>query len=534
MLPASTAGGRTSPRCGADLVGGPMVALPRRHAALRAQDEILAVVAAGSASTGIYRGRPVSTTQYFRDLTAIGMRALRYGSNDELRAAAACTEVTDPLADAAVLAAADPPHPRARSQESAAHTAVAVCVAVSVLSAPSIPVAGDRLRWLIGSARRRGLSVSATNIGWGSAVSPTVTSVQLSALAPFLGQVDQIRYRCFSDRPVRPTVMPPVVHRSLPAMLWYSWALPVHDTPVGFEQLRMALSVAVALADGHRRLSDACRFCGKVTTPPAVSRVLQALAARSNWQPTTVMAAALANHLIEHPAPIDYQRRRLLPTRDLLSDAQWRSICRDVDVSPGHGVRVRLVRCWLYERIIGSPGRLCEHAPRTGEFRAKLADLPRTMFPDLVAALDDVARRFLDDHGLAGEPVRWSPPDDAVPDWLSRRPVDTVIDIRRLHDLVRPRDCLLGAVAARLDAPIELVREVLNDHPADRLRDVSTHRRAIGAAIATARARLSKDELVELYVHQRLTLQEIAATVGVSGRTIGRLAREYGIASRHD
>lgn len=529
MLPASTVGGRTSSRCGADLGGAEMVALPERHVALRAQDEILAMVAAGSAAAGIYQGRPVSITQYFSDFTAIGMRALRYGSNDELRSAAGWLPVTDPLAGAAGLATPDSPTTRARAQESSAHTAVAACITVSVLSAPSIPAAGDRLGWLIASARRRGLTVSATNIGWGSAVSPTVTSVQLSALAPFLGQVDQIRYRCFTDRPRRPTALPPVVHRSLPAMLWHPWVLPVHDAAVGFEQLKTALSVAVTLADGHRRLFDACRFTGNVTTPPAVSRVLQALAVRSDWQSTTVMLAALADHLTEHPAPIDYPRRRRLPTRDLLPDALWRSICRDVGMSPGHGVRIRLIRCWLYERITGSPGRLCRLAPKTGEFRAKLADLPRTMFPDLVVALDDAARRFLDDHGLAVEPVRWSPPEDAVPGWLTRRPLDSVIDIPRLHDLVGPRDCLLGAVAARLDAPIDLVRDVLDDHPADRLDGVSTHRRATGAAIATARARLSKDELPDLMVQQRLSPKEIAATAGVSGHTVGRLAREYGI-----
>lgn len=529
MLPASAARGRSSRRCGADLVGAEVVALPKQHPALRAQDEILAVVSAGSASTGIYQGRPVPVTQYFRDLTAIGMRALRYGSNDELRAATGCLENTDPLADASELTVVDPAQPRNRSRESAAHTAVAMCAAVPVLSASSVPAAGDRLRWLIASARLRGLAVSATNIGWGSAVSPIVTSVQLSALAPFLGQVDQVRYRCFSDRPRRPTASPPVVHRSLPAMLWHPWVLPVHDTLVGFEQLRTALSVAVILADGHRRLFNACRFAGNVTTPSAVSRVLQALAMRSDWQATTAFLAALADYLTENPAPIDYPRRRSLPTRNLLPATQWRSICRDVDMSPGHGVRIRLIRCWLYERITGSPGRLSTHAPKTGEFRAKLADLPRTMFPDLVVALDDVARHFLDDHGRACEPLRWSPPEDAVPGWLARRPLDTVIDVERLRDLVRPRDSLLGAVASRLDAPIELVREVLNDHPAERPGGASTHRRVIGAALQTARARLSKDELADLYVRQRLPRQEIGMRVGVSGHTVQQLVREYGI-----
>ncbi len=489
MLPAADATGRRSARCGADLVDAATIVLPEKHSALRAQESILAVVAEGSASTGIYRDRPVSATQYFCDLTAVGMRALRYGSISELREAADCREVNDALAEAADLAGASPPHTAIRSPASAAHTAVAATVAVSVLSAPSAPLAGERLRWLIASARRRGLAVSATNIGWGSAVSPVLTSVQLSALGPFLGHVDQIRYRCFTDRPVRPRVARSMVARSLPALLWYPWALPLHDTPVGFEQLRAALSVAVALARDPFRLAAACRFGGNVTTPSGVSRVLRALAPRSDWRAATVMMAALADHLAEHPAPINYETRRLLPARDLLPDSHWHSICRDVALPPGRGVRIRLVRCWLYERITGSPGRFSTHALKTGEFRAKLADLPRTMFPDLVLALDEAARRFLDVHGLAAEPLRWSPPQDAVPGWLARQPLDTVIDTHRLQNLVRPRNAPLGAVAARFGVPIELVREVLNDHPADLPQGVTAYRRATGAAIAAARAR---------------------------------------------
>lgn len=174
---------------------------------------------------------------------------------------------------------------------------------------------------------------------------------------------------------------------------------------------------------------------------------------------------------------------------NLLPESLWHRICRDLGIKPGHAVRLRLVRCWLCERITGSPGRLCEYAMDTREFRAKLADLPRTQYPELVSALDDAARRFLDDNGLEHEPLRWSPPEDAVSDWTNRRPLSSAIDVGRLHELVGPRDLLLSAVAARLDTSIELVREVLNDEPAPRPALTPTQA-AIGGG-------------VELEVHRR-------------------------------
>jgi hypothetical protein len=527
-VPGSVGG--NAQRCGAELSKAAKHSLSDDVPALEAQQRILKAVTLGSVSDGLYHGHPVSAVQFLYDLRAVGMRAARYGSADELRTAALLSrDPASPLFGAADTLASTPIHSGLPSPTTAAQTAVAACVAMQVLSATSTDTAAGRLRWLVSSSRAHGFAVSASNIGWAKRISAPLTRAQLAALAPFLGHVDQIRYRCFSDTPRRPLRGPHVVHRSIPAMLWCPWILPVADSAVGFDQIRTALSVAAVIAGSTFKMANACSSVGMLTTPAAVSRVLRVLASRPDWEVIATMLAALADHLIAHPAPIDYQRRRHIPMGRLLSEPLWHSICRDLEMSPGNGVRVRLIRCWLYERITGSPGRLYKHAPRTGEFRAKLADLPRTMFPELVVALDDVARRFLDDHGLTGEPVRWEPPDDAVPGWLTRRPLDTVVDISRLHDLVRPRDRLLGAVAASLAVPIELVRETLNDHPADRLAGVSPHRRATGAATATARARLPKDELTDLVSRQGLSLQAIADTAGVSGQTIFRLAREYGI-----
>jgi hypothetical protein len=175
---------------------------------------------------------------------------------------------------------------------------------------------------------------------------------------------------------------------------------------------------------------------------------------------------------------------------------------------------------------------MCLHAIDTGPFRAMLADLPRTLHPELVSALDAAARRFLDDQDLRHEPLRWSPPEDAAPDWMSRRPLTEAIDVVTLHALVQSRDSSLGAITTRLGASIELVREALNDAPAPPPALTVTQRRATGAVMVDARAQLTPELLADLYLRQRLTLKAIGETVGVSKQTVGRLAREYDIPLR--
>lgn len=524
--------GRGSPRCGADLSAAKTLRLPKAHPALEAQRVILAVVAAERACEGVYREAPVTAAQYLRDLTALGMRALRYASAADLQAVGIGQAARDPLRAAVESSTAHRLHSAVPSPPTAVQTAVAACAAAPVLATDTVPAAGERLRWLITSSRAQGLAVSPTNMIWAHGTSDTLTSVQLAALTPHIAHAFQVRLRCHSPRPRPAPQRVPPVHRSLPALFWYRWALPVADTPVGFEQLRLGLSAAVALAAGHRQLDEAGRSLDNVTTGKQASRVLQALAARPDWPETAMMLGEMADLLTEHPAPIDYERRRHLSTDTLLPEALWHTICRDIGFTPGSGLRIRFIRCWLYERIIGSPARLCSDAVNTGAFRAFVADVPRVLYPEVVAALDDAAREFLDDHGLGDEPLRWSPPAHALPSWAGRPQADSALDIAALHTLVQPRDCRLGAVAERLRVSIELVREVLNDQPAPRPVQTAAQRRAAGVVTADTQRHLTREQFAELYLNQHLSLKKIGEMVGASRQTVGRLARAYGIPLR--
>jgi hypothetical protein len=534
MVPASDVGGRLSRRCGTDLSAAATLGLPDDHPAIRAQQIILTVVAAGSAVAGIYGDSPVPAAQYMRDLAAVGMRALRYGSPGDLRSATSDTgDVSDLLEYVEDPSAVTPLRSANVSAPSIAQAALAACVATPVLSCDSATSAGQRLHWLVATSRERGLAVRATNIGWARDVSPTLIGVQLAALAPFLNPIHHLRYRCFTRHPRRPTRSTPTTHRSLPALLWHRWVQPVGDAPrIGFEQLRSALSVAVVTASRRSLLGEACALLGEATTDRSMSRVLRTLGARPDWAAVTVMASALADLLSEHPAPIDYERRRHLPMGDLLPEQSWRHIGRTLGINAGGESRLRVVRCWLHERVTGSPARQCEHALDTSEFRAKVADLPRILFPELVSALDDAARRYLDDHGLAHEPLRWSPPDDVAADWLAWQPASGPIDVARVHDLIGSQDMTLGAAAAHLGVPIDVVREVLNEDPAPRRALTSAQRRSAGVLSADLRVQMSRERLVDLYVRQGLSLKVIGEIVGASRHTITRLAGEYDVALR--
>jgi hypothetical protein len=161
--------------------------------------------------------------------------------------------------------------------------------------------------------------------------------------------------------------------------------------------------------------------------------------------------------------PIDYAHRRALDYSDLLPPESWRDICVDLAIPVGRSTRARLHRYWLYERLTGSPAVAL--APGRGDpaFRALLADLPRTLSPDLIAVLDDVGREFLGRHDVRNDPVTWGPDllEAGIESAEYRRTENRADAIHRLV----AEELSLGHIARRLDTTINVIREVLTEHP---------------------------------------------------------------------
>jgi hypothetical protein len=243
----------------------------------------------------------------------------------------------------------------------------------------------------------------------------------------------------------------------------------------------------------------------------------------------------LAEYLDDNDVPIDYQRRSRLDYTDLLPAHQWLDLCRRTGVPPGQGRRDKMARCMLFARISGLP---VETAPgfddAVGEayFRAETARFAAIRTPELAEALDETARSFLTRHRVRGEPVTWHPPMSLLSDLDLSGPDPSLIDVTRLHKLIREQAHPVQRAAEILGTTIDAVRVVLDEHPAPAAPLTTTQARATGQVRHAARQALTEKEFHRRYVDQHQSLYDIAKQTGFSRQTLTRLAAEYGIALR--
>ena len=471
---------------------------------------------------------PVSAAVLIADFAALGGRILTYAGRDQLS-----RHLPDVVLDTYWDRAAAPVRRRTgvTAHAQAIESAAAIAAAWSVLCQPNIRVAGQRLRWLVEASRQRGVAVRAGTIGWGRGVSPALVAVQLSALSPFLAPSDQLRYGTETLTPRRPHRRTASQRaRSIPALMWSRFSLPVRCAGVGHQQLRLALSVATVLVGSHVTLAEATHALGSVTSPRAVSRVLQRLQRSPRWSTTAALLTDLADGLDRCGVPIDYARRRRLPTADLLPDAVWREMCSNVGVHPGRTVRIRLVRCWLYERVTCMPASASTWALSSSEFRSKLADLPLLLCAELITSLDEHAQHFLRTQGIRDEPVQWLPDDSVIAESAPLQVEPPNFDTAELHRLIRvekPR-CFADLVT-RLDCDIDVLRYLLECTPGPRYQPDEARLESILGRAARA---LPHDGFIELYLTQQVSLADVAERIGFSRQVVTRLAHLYGIPVR--
>ena len=261
--------------------------LPPRQRSSEVQSTILGAYRNGCAAFGIYAPDPVSATQLTADLSGLAARILRYAHTEDL-VGLLPTDLLHTYRHRVANRPAHQPH-AATPVSGAAETAVAAVVAMRVLTCSDPHAAGAQLHWLVSVSRRRGLAVTASNIGWSRHISDALHSAQLCSLSPFLTPSDQLRYRSAAARPTAPDASTDRT-RHVPAMLWPNAAFFFAAPAVGIEQLRTALSAAVCLVSARRTLPQVIASLGSATTAPGVSRVLQALRADHRWP---AMLAAL-------------------------------------------------------------------------------------------------------------------------------------------------------------------------------------------------------------------------------------------------
>lgn len=498
-------GTRTPPRCGARLSDAVTAHVPAGGTVLRAQRQILDIIEAKTAARGIYRGAAVSATAYAADLTFLGKQLLLHHQQDALW-------------PTAWDGGAAPPWALNRDDTRADAAAYGACLAVPVLASDSLPEAIRAIRSDVAPAS---LQTVAHCLRLSRTISDPLSRVGHQLSRP-RGPVEQLRAAdghatalASSDR-----------YRSVPALIWPEVAYPFAVSGLSFERLRHALSVAVLLAGSSMNLDQACAKLGHIYPTRSVARALHQLHTHPRWPDCVDAVAGIARTIAMVPSPIDYDRRRSLSYDSLLPDEVWQQICYGQAILMGRGVKSRLYRCWLFERLTGSPASSSSHASSTSKFAATLAALPRTLTRVLADALDHAGRMFLDDRGLESEPLCWQP-DFARAGTVTAPPgADT---IAWLHDMVVDGNMSMSAAADLLHTTVGAVRALLNDRPPQR----TTHGGLTGGgAVYGARRAMPPEELRRLYEHEGMSLAQIAQHAHLSRSTVAGLAHEYGLAMR--
>ena len=539
--PAPDATGRSPTRCGADLTTTTVASFDADHPAIHAQRIVNTVLDSETVTFGVYQALAHPRLNVLSDIRAVAGRALAYATPQDLE-----TVVPPDLIDAYQAAAE---HTDARSRPArtdakpglaaparAATAAAGVVAALKALDRPDVASAGDALRWLVTSSRERGSAVYATNIAWGKNTSPVLTGVQLAALGPLLNPSDQLRYRIGTPLPARPApgaARTAILARRVPSMLWPTWSLPLAIPGCHQWQLRPALSAILPLVNSRLNLDEAARVIDSPVEGHAVSRVLQLLEKQDQWLSIRAALIRMADYLADNDVPIDYQRRRRADYSTLLPDTVWTQICRDTATPGPRPVRARIARCFLFERLSGQPTSTSPWALNDSAFRTKTADFPRHLTPELAQALNEHAHEFLTDQGI-DEPLVWPPPKGVLDGRDLPGPDPAAVDIADLHRVMTVDGIKLGTAAQRLNTSLDTVRYLLEAHPAPRPdpEQSSPLPTSYNRAYSTAKAVLSRERLADLYDRERMSLNDIAATVGVSRQTIARLARDYGLPLR--
>jgi hypothetical protein len=256
----------------------------------------------------------------------------------------------------------------------------------------------------------------------------------------------------------------------------------------------------------------------------------------------------LASYLDQHPAPIDYQRRRRLTLNQLLPADTWTALVQGPSASANPPDAARMyVSYRLTGSILGPPQQRSAGYSLVQDF---IAATPA----GILDLLDEYAKAFLRENSIL-EPLSWEPPFSLldgilVPKSPDRQIAPAVSDIVK-RGLVEPM--LIHQVQNGTTRALEPLRPGIDSLQAhlrqsldrgDSVKDMATSLKRSERMVRSHLARLALPtqpegkiqltfaEIGEMYVNQRLTQQEIADRAGWSKTTIRRLLLRSGVPLR--
>ncbi|MEU9521768.1 TniQ family protein [Streptomyces sp. NPDC048224] len=484
----------------------------------------------------LYGAGGASLSVVLRDVRCLGGLILNH---------AACSDLTE-AAEPAVLrqmevyrsrtAATGARHSRLDAHsyyapDDAAATAVALATALRVLAAPSVPAAGEAVRWLTErvSSSGRALHPGGMALLSGGSVSPGLQAALRCSREQKVMPVARLRHRT-AIASTRAPCNQEVRARVLPTALWPEWTLrlaPWHASgkPVA-RRTDELLAVACLLVGNTTKIHTAVRLMGTTVSSHNVSSLLAELTRRPDCADVLHALVLLADHLDQHGSPIDYARRRaLFTTRSSFIDPEeWRDLQRRL--RSNHLPDAAHAQRWIFHTLTGSPPRLAHPAiaPATPSQRGQYLRFRWRILPAEVDLLLHAARAILDEHGI-DEPVQWTPRLDAAALSTLRLPGPDPdsISAAELHRAVPGGDFAIARVAHTLNTTTAHAIYLLSQHPVDWSPPRFRHTQYTAARIGQWRT---------WYQDDHYSLQDIADLEGTTLATVRLALLKYGFPLR--
>lgn len=536
--PAPNATGRASARCDGPLLATTVTTFDPDHPVMNAQRTVNSILDTTTPDFGVYAIEPVTRTQALSDIRALAGRALAYATPEDLERRIPGDLLTayrrEPRRRPRGSGPARPTtKPGLAAPALAATAAAGVIIALQTLDQADITAASASLRWLISSGRDRGLSVRATNIGWGKGTSSILTGVQLNALGPALSPADHLRYRIGTASPAHPgpaTTPSAKLARRLPTMLWPAWSLRFAIPNCRHRQLQSALSVAVLFVGTRLTSAQATSLINSALDGAAVTRVLQLIRKHHAWNTIREAIIDIHDHIGEYEPPIDYQRRRQIDFTYLLPNSIWEEIRSSTNTPE---LEVGKARGFLYEQLTGSPVLKAAEALSDSLFHREAYNFPKYLTAELKSTLDEYARTFLADNRIDDEPTIWQPPTEVLDRFELPGPAPAAVDVQGLRSTLPTYARKIGAAADHHGISCDVLRYLLTIEPPSRSASPEANealaRTRFNAAIS---ATLPREQLIDLYRGRGMSLRDIATGAGMSRQAVTRLARDYGLEIR--
>ncbi len=397
-------------RCGLPLGTVPTLRWTDRHDFSWAQEAVNEVIDDGYYDFGIFDAHPRLLEEVLGAVRSLANRILNYSSTHSLT----IEDVEDDLTGEHTVGFASSQARETLNNKAplrALDVAVGTTLALKVLRHASVTDCGMAARWFIA-----GQNATSGPAEIRSCVrdSDIAAAIVLEARNADLGPELQLRYRSATTLPCAPSPGQKRIQKKaarLPAAIWSQWASVLLSGRRKTLVLRETLSCATLLVGATIKPFVAVRLLGVVESHSVLNQRLWALCDSSYWESMQQALVRLSDFLEQGGGRINYERRRQLDYSLLVSDDFWQQQMEGDAGSLPSGSSVVAARCYLIERISGSPRLALQFRPELDYWSLTrlVTAFTAHLTEPTVAALDQRARSFLAEQGVS-EPVYWHPP----------------------------------------------------------------------------------------------------------------------------